>query len=202
MGETVYAGLADSARQQLQCGYLSLFGIPLSGPMLIRMQPRTRSKPACCTCRAIPTSPCASTLRCRLQPPRSRSCCARGRTRLLQPLRQPCRTAAFRCPPARHPLSALPVRRTASDAPGAGEGQAFQLDQARLPRPHRSMAGNPGPQRAPGTELHPWAKDAFVERARTRSNSAWPTPRPLPYPWRSAMPRPSWPASSSGWASG
>ena len=40
MGETIFAGLAESARSQLQCGFLSLFGIPLHGPMLVRLAPR------------------------------------------------------------------------------------------------------------------------------------------------------------------
>ncbi|MGG7637022.1 dermonecrotic toxin domain-containing protein [Pseudomonas sp. ES1] len=39
MGEIVFTGLADSAREQLQCGFLSLFDIPLHGPMLVRLDP-------------------------------------------------------------------------------------------------------------------------------------------------------------------
>jgi hypothetical protein len=203
MGETVYAGLADSARQQLQCGYLSLFGIPLSGPMLIRMQPRDEVE-ACLL--YLPGHP--------HQPLRQYPSLQAAATALTQLLRQQDERTFFSryVSHVEQPRFAARLRSTLyprypyaelhPTPPVLEKGKHFSWIKRAFPAPtdlwqetldldaRLELSFTPGPRMRSSNVPAP------------RSNSAWPTPRPLPYPWRSAMPRPSWPASSSGWVSG
>ncbi|MHA6160892.1 dermonecrotic toxin domain-containing protein [Pseudomonas sichuanensis] len=169
MGETVYAGLADSARQQLQCGYLSLFGIPLSGPMLIRMQPRDEVEACLLYLPGHPHQP--------LRQYPSLQAAATALTRLLH--QQDERTFFSRyVSHVEQPRFAARLRSTLyprypyaelhPTPPVLEKGKHFSWIKRAFPAPTDLWQETLDLDASLELSFTPWAKDAFVERARTQ----------------------------------
>lgn len=169
MGETVYAGLADSARLQLQCGYLSVFGIPLNGPMLIRNQPKDKIE-ACLL--YLPGHP--------HQPLRQYPSLQAAGTALTQLLRQQDERAFFSryVSHVEQPRFAARLRATLyprypyaelhPTPPVLEKGKHFSWIKRAFPAPTDLWQETLDLNARLELSFTPWTKDAFVERARTQ----------------------------------
>ncbi|MDH0302130.1 MULTISPECIES: DUF6543 domain-containing protein [unclassified Pseudomonas] len=168
IGETVIGGLADAARRVLHCSFLSVFDLPLNGPMLIHLDAVSRVGSCLLYLPGHATQPV------RQYPSEQAAAAALTRllwqeqerlffTRYVNLAEQPAFAARLRATLyPRYPYATLHP-----SPPTLEKGQTFSWIKRLFPAPtdlwQETLDKN---ARLPVTTT-PWKKDAFAERART-----------------------------------
>lgn len=169
IGETVVSGMDDAARRELHCSFLSLFGIPLNGPMLIHLAPSRKIDICLLYLPGHPSSPlrqydsqpaAVAALTERLWKARERQFFTRYVDLASQP-RFAARLRAILYP--RYPYADMHPT-----PPVLEKGETFSWIRRAFPAPGDIWQETLDKNARLRFTITPWAKDAFVERARTQ----------------------------------
>ncbi|WP_252091104.1 DUF6543 domain-containing protein [Pseudomonas sp. MWU13-3659] len=169
IGETVVAGLAESARRELHCSFLGLFGIALNGPMLIHLAPSRKLDTCLLYLPGHPSSPlrqydsqtaAVAALTERLWNPRERQFFIRYVDLASQP-RFAAQLRAVLYP--RYPYAEMHPT-----PPVLEKGETFSWIKRAFPSPKDIWQETLDKNARLRFTVTPWTKDAFVERARTQ----------------------------------
>ncbi|CAK14692.1 dermonecrotic toxin domain-containing protein [Pseudomonas entomophila] len=169
LGETVVSGMDDAARRELHCSFLSLFGIPLNGPMLIHLDPSRKVDICLLYLPGHPSSPlrqydsqpaAVAALTERLWKARERQFF----TRYVDLASQPRFAAQLRA--ILYPR--YPYAQMQPSPPVLEKHETFSWIKRAFPSPKDIWQETLDKNARLRFTVTPWAKDAFVERARTQ----------------------------------
>ncbi|WP_248919434.1 dermonecrotic toxin domain-containing protein [Pseudomonas entomophila] len=169
IGETVVAGLAESARRELHCSFLSLFGMPLNGPMLIHLDPSRNIDTCLLYLPGHPSSPlreyasqtvAVAALTQRLWNAQER----KFFVRYVDLANQPRFVAHLRA--TLYPR--YPYARVHTSLPVLEKGESVSWFSRAFPSPKGIWQETLDKNARLHFTTTPWRKDAFVERARTQ----------------------------------
>ncbi|WP_261241528.1 MULTISPECIES: dermonecrotic toxin domain-containing protein [unclassified Pseudomonas] len=169
LGDAVLAGLSHASRQPLECSYLSLFDMPMSGPLLIRKQPRKNTEACLLYLPGHPTQPLrqydslkavGQAITEMLWQDHERQFFLRYVKRSLQP--------AFALKLRETLYPSYPYNYVTSDIPVLEKGQHISVFRRLFPGPRAIWQATLDKNvRLPWAHT-PWSRECFGERARTQ----------------------------------